>query len=218
MMNDSNSYISLVNVGKRYNYNWIFKNVKLTVHVGEKIALLGANGSGKSTLLQCLASYQTISEGEVNYYINGIKSAPESHYKQISISAPYQELIDDFTFEEMLLFHFSIKSPLKGISLEQALELSGLKKMRSKRLLYFSSGMRQRVKLIMAILSESNFLFLDEPCANLDAQSMNWYRNIVNEFGKNRGIVVCSNHQKIEYDFCEKVYEINENTLKRLYA
>jgi ABC-type multidrug transport system ATPase subunit len=84
---------------------------------------------------------------------------------------------------------------------------------RKKQLKNFSSGMRQRVKLTLAIASQTPLLFLDEPCANLDAVAKKWYGDLIRQFGNGRIIVVCSNSEKEEYFFCTR--ELNVHDLKR---
>ncbi|MFN4122485.1 MAG: ATP-binding cassette domain-containing protein [Flavobacteriales bacterium] len=208
--------IHLKDVGKRFNYTWIFRNIDLELISGEKIALLGANGSGKSTLMQCIAGYQTISEGKLTIRKNQNVIDPATFYNEISIAAPYQELIDDFTFLEMLDFHFKLKIIRNGYSVSDLINLSELEHVKGKKLLYFSSGMRQRVKLIMAVMSDTHFLFLDEPCANLDTKGVNWYRNLIEQHTPGRAVIVCSNHQSFEYDFCQEVFELNHQTLHKI--
>lgn len=202
------TFIRLENVAKRFNYTWIFQGINLEIQKNEHVALLGSNGSGKSTLMQCISGYQTISEGKWQFVAEGEDISQKDFYQRIAIAAPYQELIDDFTFAEMLDFHFSIKSKISNISLENIIELSGLKSVLNKKLLYFSSGMRQRVKLILAIFSDVDFLFLDEPCSNFDQVAIIWYNELIKNYAGDRGVIVCSNHQKTEHGFCERVIEL----------
>jgi ABC-type multidrug transport system ATPase subunit len=202
------TFIRLENVAKRFNYTWIFKGINLEIRKNEHLALLGLNGSGKSTLMQCIAGYQTISEGEWQYISDDKDISQKDYYQKIAIAAPYQDLIDDFTFAEMLDFHFSIKKKIAQISMNEIIELSGLKSVLNKKLLYFSSGMRQRVKLILAIFSDVEYLFLDEPCSNFDKAAIDWYNNLINKYAGDRGIIVCSNHQQFEYGFCKKIIEL----------
>ena len=200
--------IILNQIGKRFNFNWIFKNISLAVGSGEKIVILGPNGSGKSTFLKLLSGAVLPSEGTIHWKQSGEVIEPEAIYKFISISAPYLELIEEFTLAELIDFHFSIKSSMGSISHAKVLELTGLKNSANRRISYFSSGMIQRVKLSLAILTDSPLLLLDEPLSNLDAQATVWYQNLIREYAASKTVIVCSNSQKQEYEYCLKELNI----------
>ena len=81
------------------------------------------------------------------------------------------------------------------------LKTLALKGAEQKAIKYFSSGMKQRVKLALAVFSDTPLLLLDEPTSNLDEQGIAWYRSLISKYGVNRTLVVCSNQQH-EYDYC----------------
>ena len=101
--------IELNNIGKRYNSEWIFRNLTSTISSNEAYVLLGGNGSGKSTLLQVIGGNFLCSEGEINYTINNNVVEAENLYKHVSYATPYLELTEDFTIEELLQFHTLFK-------------------------------------------------------------------------------------------------------------
>jgi ABC-type multidrug transport system ATPase subunit len=71
----------------------------------------------------------------------------------------------------------------------------------------FSSGMKQRLKLTLAIMSDTPLLLLDEPLSNLDENGATWYQQMVRDFAGDRTIVVCSNMNEKEIGFChEKIF------------
>ena len=107
----------------------------------------------------------------------------------------------------MLKFHFAFKSPVKGITIPLILERIGFKNPGHKVIRLFSSGMKQRVKLVLALLSDVPLILLDEPTMNLDAAGTGWYLELVREFMEGRTILVCSNLQQQETAFCtEKLF------------
>ncbi len=193
--------VVLENIGRRFNQEWIFKSLSYTLEPEKSYAVLGSNGSGKSTLIQLIAGNLSSSEGKMNYEIEGKKLEPEEVYQYISLAAPYLELIEEFTLEEQLDFHFQFKKQLAGTTKETLLETLSLKGAQHKAIKYFSSGMKQRVKLTLAVFSDTPLLLLDEPTANLDEQGIDWYRSLISQYGVNRTLVVCSNQQH-EYDYC----------------
>lgn len=202
--------ISLKNIGKRYNNEWIFRGVTTEFIKGEHCAILGANGSGKSTLLQVINGNYTSSEGSIEYVINGQGIVQENIFKQISIATPYLELMEEFTMKEMLEFHGSFKPYLSGVTTPEIIDILGLGKSKDKELKYFSSGMKQRVKLALAILSDTPVVLLDEPTSNLDRAGVEWYQSLVDKYSIDRLFIVCSNKMKDEYFFCTHTLSVED--------
>jgi ABC-type multidrug transport system ATPase subunit len=196
--------ISLKDVGKRYNRDWIFRNVNFEFLAGEAYAILGSNGSGKSTLLQVIAGNQLSSEGTVSYYQEQKQISAENIYSSLGFASPYLELIEEFTLLEQLHFQLQFKPFFASLSIPEMLEITGLEKSKDKAIKYFSSGMKQRLRLALAILSNSSILLLDEPTSNLDKNGINWYNSLIQNYKSNRILIVCSNHQLQEYEFCKQ--------------
>ncbi len=194
--------IVLHNIAKRYAREWIFRNVNYEFKRNESYVILGSNGSGKSTLLQVIASYLTPSKGSVRFYDNDAEIAIEQVYKHFSIATPYLELPEEFTLLEVIAFHRKLKAFYGNMTDEKIVELMGLTKAKNKTISQYSSGMKQRVKLGLAILSNTDLLLIDEPSSNLDAKAIAWFQDLIKEYRKDRIIIVCSNHIKVEYDFC----------------
>jgi len=202
--------ITLTNTGKRYNREWIFRHCSFTFTPEKNYAITGPNGSGKSTLLQVIAGATLHNEGTIEYLATGNgQRATDSmqHYKSISIAAPYLELIEEMTAKETLEFHAKFKSLNSSLSIEEMLKIVGLEKAVNKQLRYFSSGMKQRLKLAQAFFSTTPVLLLDEPTTNLDADGIALYQNLVSNYTKDRLVIVSSN-VKEEYGFCEEIISI----------
>ena len=195
--------ISLNQAGKRFNYDWIFRRVTLTFSEGQRYAILGPNGSGKSTLLQVISGALQHNEGTVAYSTPEATIAPDAFFRYCAIAAPYLELVEEFTLTEIIRFHQQFKNFLPGITPAMAMQLVGLEKAANKQLRNFSSGMKQRIKLALAILSDVPVLLLDEPCTNLDAPGIAVYQQLIKEYGGNRLIIVSSNDEQ-EYFMCEE--------------
>ena len=192
------------NVGKRYSRGWVFRSVSDEIQPGEAIAILGPNGSGKSTLLRILSGSVTPSQGKVDYELEGKKLKDEEVYMNMTIAAPYLELVEEYTLEEQVAFHFRFKQVVKGVEQSQVPDLLLLGEDRAKPIKEYSSGMLQRVKLGLAILSDTPLVLLDEPTTNLDAGGIEWYNKIIDEYTMNRTVVVCSNRRDQEYHFCAR--------------
>lgn len=199
--------ITLQNISKRFNYDWIFRNINGEFEAGKKYAVTGANGSGKSTLLKIFSGSLTPSEGKIIFSQNGKHITADEVYKHVSYAAPYIELIEEFTLQEILQFHFRFKEYMPGMHQQNVFELLELPKQKHKLLRDFSSGMKQRVKLVLALLSNAPVVLLDEPTTNLDATSVDWYLGLIKKYTQNKLLLIASNMQR-EYAFCDEVLDI----------
>ena len=197
--------IDLNNVGKRFNREWIFRHFNYQFQTGKSYAITGPNGSGKSTLLQVISGALTPNEGNIEFISEQPTINNEQLYLQVSIAAPYLELIEEMTAKEMLEFHKQFK-PLTN-SIVDILQTVGLKNATDKQIRYYSSGMKQRLKLAQAFFSNTPILLLDEPSTNLDAEGIALYKNLIANYTKEKLVVVSSN-DKQEYEFCEEVIAI----------
>ncbi len=202
-------HISLTNTGKRFNREWIFRHVDYSFLPGRSYAITGANGAGKSTLLQVIAGAVMHSEGNVTYTPSAeiTKPGTDISYLQISIAAPYLELIEEMTATEFLHFHATFKALSKSST--EILEEVGLGKAAHKQLRYFSSGMKQRLKLAQAIFSNTSAVLLDEPTTNLDAEGIRLYQKLIASHSHNRLVIISSNDPQ-EYEFCKEVISIGD--------
>lgn len=195
--------ISLQNLGKRFNREWIFRHLDFEFIPGRSYAITGANGSGKSTLLQVIARSTTLSEGKIVYQ----DITPGDIYKHVSIAAPYLELVEEITLVEFLDFHSGLKNWLPSFTTKMIISVLQMEKAASKQLRYFSSGMKQRVKLAQAIFSDVKVVLLNEPATNLDTEGIALYKDLVYHYCKERLLIVSSN-DTMEYDFCNEVIDL----------
>lgn len=197
--------IQLTDAGKRFNRDWIFRKVNATFEAGKSYAVIGPNGSGKSTLLQVIAANIQASEGKAEWKtkLKDEWSAVNENdvFRYISVCAPYLEVIEEMTAAEFLSFHESFKPLLPQVTITQIIDIIGLRKAADKQIRYYSSGMKQRIKLAQAIFSDVQVLLLDEPCTNLDTTGFALYHQLIEMYCKNKLIVVSSNDVN-EYDFC----------------
>lgn len=201
--------INLDHIGRRFNQEWIFKDVNYVFESGKSYAILGSNGAGKSTILQVISGSLSSTTGSISYYKNGILLDSDSVFKYLSLVAPYLDLIEEFTLMELIDFHFSFKNYKKGLNRDYLIELMGLKRSENKAIKNFSSGMKQRVKLALAFCSDTEMILLDEPASNLDKQGIEWYLTLVEKYCSDRILIICSN-QLHEYSFCTNQISISD--------
>jgi len=195
--------ISLTDAGKRFNRDWIFRHLTYEFSAGQSYAIVGPNGSGKSTLLQVLSGSMQVNEGDIQFSINDTGCSIEKVYNHVCICAPYLEVVEEMTLIEFLDFHSGFKPFLSSITSEKIVSILGLENAVNKQIRNYSSGMKQRVKLAQSIFSDVPVVLLDEPCTNLDSVGIQLYHSLINDYCKNRMVVVSSNDE-VEYSFCKE--------------
>jgi ABC-type multidrug transport system ATPase subunit len=214
--------ITLTDVGKRFNRDWIFRHIHYEFSNGHSYAISGPNGSGKSTLLQVIAGAIAESEGKVSFQfsVSSFQSSDiryltsdeqslssENFYRHISIAAPYMELVEEMSITEFLQFHQIFKPFISGIDTQKIIAEIGLERSAHKHIRYYSSGMKQRVKLAQAIFSDTPVLLLDEPCTNLDEEGVALYHRLIKNYCADRIVIISSNDLQ-EYGFCNQQLNI----------
>ncbi|TAF66168.1 MAG: ATP-binding cassette domain-containing protein [Cytophagales bacterium] len=196
-------------LGKKFEYEWIFRQLSFHFHTqnDNKYAIVGANGSGKSTFMQILSGYMLSTEGTIQYKHQDQNIAPEKIYTQINFVAPYTELIEELSPLELLHIHQQFK-PLK-LTPKALLEILYLDNAQQKPIRFFSSGMKQRLKLGLAFFSQGTLLFLDEPTSNLDQKGIQWYNDQLQQLSPETLIIIASNDKR-EYELCQETIPIEQ--------
>jgi ABC-type multidrug transport system ATPase subunit len=200
--------IELHNISKKYSNHYILKDFSYTFGGAKTYAILGSNGSGKSTLVKMLSGLHSPSKGEIKFIKEEKKLAEDEVFSHVSLAAPWSDVIEDFNLKELIRFHFKFRKPLNNISTSELISISGLEKTSDKFIHHYSSGMKQRVRLLLAVFTQSDLLLLDEPTSNLDASGKQWYRTLIEKYSNDRMVVVASNHLAEEYDFCKDIIEL----------
>lgn len=201
--------IKLTNLGKRYNREWIFRNLNFQFDFDKHYAITGPNGSGKSTLLQVISGSAIYNEGSINYQELDKSIVPEKIFQKLSFAAPYLDLVEEMTLNEFFSFHHKMKGWLPALDTRQIIFLLRLEKSAHKQIRYFSSGMKQRAKLAQAIFSDVPVVLLDEPLTNLDDDGILLYHSLIKDYCNNRLVIISSNDKK-EYSFCDEVIDMRE--------
>lgn len=203
--------ITLNNLGRRFNRSWIFRSLDTEIVAGQHVLIQGSNGSGKSTLTQIISGFLSPSEGSISWRRNdGEQIAAEQLPFEIAFAAPYQELYQELRLEEIIEFHCTFRSFHSGIDTASFIDLIYLQGEEKKLIKHFSSGMKQRLKLGLAILSESQLLLLDEPISNLDKQAASWYRELLSTYATNKTVVVSSNDPDNESIRTDQIIKIED--------
>lgn len=200
--------VTLQQVSKSFGRETVIKDMDRVFESGSRTAILGPNGSGKSTLLQLIGGFSIPTKGTVTHELDGKVIEQEHVYRHISIAAPYMSLYEELSLREAIASHRRFK-PLRGnLSLEEVARIALLEKHLDKPVRDFSSGMKQRLKLALAVLSDTALLLLDEPTSNLDSNGSGWFRELLEKNIGGRTLMVASNRQEVEIAMCGAMVDV----------
>jgi ABC-type multidrug transport system ATPase subunit len=192
--------LAITDLGKRFNREWLFDGLTVKINAHDVVAITGHNGSGKSTFLKIIAGLQLPSTGSLTLSIDHKTIPTEAHYLHLSFASPYIELIEEYTLQEMLDFYFSLKPIDTSIKPSELPELLLLNHTRHKLIGSFSSGMKQRLKLGLALFSHTPVLILDEPTSHLDEQGKVWfYQHLKGAIGKKMILIASNQEEEIQH-------------------
>ena len=200
--------IEVEKAAKRYRNEWILRKLDLQFSSDHSYAICGPNGSGKSTLLRMLSGYLTPTRGKIRFFHEEQPIHTSDLYRYLTLAAPYIDLIEEFSLLEALQFHQRFQPFLPDITSQDFLDLLGLPQTAQKKnIRHYSSGMKQRVKIALALCSDAPLVLLDEPTTNLDRQGVAWYRSLVQQFMTGRLLIIASNVEE-DFDFCSRRVDI----------
>ncbi|MBN2040559.1 MAG: ABC transporter ATP-binding protein [Spirochaetes bacterium] len=195
--------IKAENLFKSFNRP-VLKNLNFTFSTGRAVAVTGHNGAGKSTLLEIIAGIKQPGRGKLRYEVNSEETDLRHLRGDIGFSSmrvnPYGEL----TALENIEFVSGV-DPSDNVSdgkAEEFLKRFNLLNDRNKQVKYFSSGMKQRLRLILATLHDPHVLILDEPGANLDSDGREMIYSYIESVKKDKLVIIATN-EEAEADICE---------------
>lgn len=193
--------IEINSISKEFNYQTIFRDLSQSFHNPQHVAVLGENGSGKSTFLRVMAGMTVPTEGNIDWKINDGLLPDHLWFNFLSFGSPELYFDPRFTVEEVLAMYIQVKPFPENVGLEDLIGLMNFEPHRKKNMNELSSGMYQRIRLVLTICSDVPVLFLDEPCSNLDKKGVAWYNDLIEKYAERKLIFVASNDPR-EYDFC----------------
>lgn len=195
--------ITLQSVTKSFhNRKSIFAPVQAEYTSGEVVAITGSNGTGKSTLLKIIAKTLQPTNGTCTWFENDSTVNEETYHSLMGFSAPYLNLYDEFTADE----HCKLNCSLLGIPFQQSradelFSAFGLTKRKVDVIKTFSSGMKQRVKLILALQHNPQVLLLDEPTTNMDTKGIDTLYTVLEEEKKRTPLIIFATNEQSDIDF-----------------
>ena len=202
--------IKAENVSRRFGTATVFKNISFSAETGGPLAVTGPNGSGKSTLLQIVAGLQRADSGVVTRSINGAALPLETFSANMAYTGPLVNPYDMLTARENL--EFTIKGGNARERISNMLEYFNLYRDRDKIVKHYSSGMKQKLKLIHALINNPAIILLDEPSSNLDSQGKDRLFTELERIKENRILIIASNEQD-EINLCSGRVELGKQNI-----
>lgn len=201
----------------------ILKDIHLSVHKGESVAIVGRSGEGKSTLLQILGTLEQPCRGLLKIDNQSISSSNTTQVRNQCLGFVFQSfyLLEDYTALENVLMPARIARHSTGhgsVARERALELLekvGLSDRANFYTKLLSGGERQRVALARAMCNDPDLILADEPSGNLDRQTATMIHEILLSFVQEQGkALIVVTHDKDLASLCHKQYELKQGMLK----
>jgi ABC-2 type transport system ATP-binding protein len=207
---ENGNIIEVQNLTKNFGNFTAVDDISFSVKKGEIFGLLGPNGAGKSTTLRMLSTLSRPTKGTAT--IGGfdtVKNDMEVR-KLIGIVSEKMIIYNRLTAKENLWFFgslFNIPKETLTKRIDDLLELVKLTKWKGAQVGTFSTGMRQRMNVIRALLNMPQVLFLDEPTLGLDPQSSVEIRDFIKKLNQENGTtVVLTTHMMVDADLmCDRI-------------
>ncbi len=190
--------IKLDNISKEYNYKKVFSDLSYTFHSGRAYAIRGANGSGKSSLLQCIVGFRKANAGSIEWNDLSGAQITDPLIDYFSFSAPYQELIEEYTLSEHLdIVSKRWKENVHTETIRELMAAFRMEELQSQPIKKMSSGQKQKTNLIHAFCQQKEVLILDEPTSFLDSESIEVYQRYLGTL--NHSIVIVASNEEKDY-------------------
>ncbi|RMG27996.1 MAG: ATP-binding cassette domain-containing protein [Bacteroidetes bacterium] len=200
--------LSFSGLGKKYYQRWLFRDLAWEAASPCRLAITGSNGSGKSTLLRILGGQLNPTEGQLAFFKGAERLSVLRLYPHLSWSAPFVELYQDLSLEEHIRLHFRFKTCLLPRP-EDLIDQLRLRGHEHKKLRYYSSGMRQRAQVGLALFTRSDMLLLDEPTSNMDSHNARLMLELIHTYSQNRILIMASNMER-EFETFEDRIRLGE--------
>ncbi len=195
-------------LNKTFGRRLIFNGIKFKYDESGVFGISGPNGSGKSTLVKIIAGLISPTKGRIIHKNSEDEIIPEKLHNHIGFVSPYLVLYEEFTAWENL----NIFSKIRDTNLDK----DYAKDLLNRFLLYnrrddlvktYSSGMKQRMKFIFALIHNPELLIFDEPTSNLDDEGKNSVYEIIEDKSKESIIIIASN-DKADLDLCPEILDL----------
>ncbi|NBK96584.1 MAG: ABC transporter ATP-binding protein [Erysipelotrichia bacterium] len=209
--------IQLTNISKSYGDHKAVDHINLTIPTGEIIGFIGPNGAGKTTTLKMMTGILKADEGEI--LINGLDIAKQSieAKRQFGFVPDSPDIFLRLKGIEYLNFMgdiYNVDSEIRKQRIDELCKIFEMEKALNNKIISYSHGMRQKIVIMGALLSEPSVWILDEPMTGLDPQSSYHLKQLMKEHAKKGNTVFFSTHVlEVAEKLCDKVAIINKGKI-----
>ncbi|UCH64774.1 MAG: ABC transporter ATP-binding protein [Ignavibacterium sp.] len=203
-----NYSVSAIDLNMTFGRRLIFNGINFSFDEKGIYGISGPNGSGKSTLVKIMAGLLTPSKGKIIHKSSDKEIIPEKLHNYIGFVSPYLVLYEEFSAWENLIYYEKIR----GILLDRDLVKELLKRFllynrRDDLIKTYSSGMKQRMKFVFALIHKPQLLILDEPTSNLDEEGKASAYDLIKAKAEKSIVVIASNEQT-DLDLCSETLDL----------
>lgn len=212
--------LQVENIHKKIGKREIIKDVSFSVKEGEIFRFLGPNGAGKTTTIRMMVGLIAPTKGRIKIMGHDIQKERIKSLKNVGCIVENPDMYNDLTGMQNLKYYADLYGDITKERINEVAELVGLKDRINDKVKKYSLGMKQRLGLGQAILSNPKLLILDEPTNGLDPIGMHEFREIVKDIAKkNNSAVFISSHILSEIEqMCDHFAIINKGSIKTIQA
>ncbi|APF26646.1 ABC transporter family protein [Clostridium sporogenes] len=212
--------LQVENIHKKIGKREIIKDVSFSVKEGEIFGFLGPNGAGKTTTIRMMVGLIAPTKGHIKIMGHDIQKERIKALKNVGCIVENPDMYNDLTGMQNLKYYADLYGDIAKERINEVAELVGLKDRINDKVKKYSLGMKQRLGLGQAILSNPKLLILDEPTNGLDPIGMHEFREIVKDIAKkNNSAVFISSHILSEIEqMCDHFAIINKGSIKTIQA
>jgi len=191
----NNNILQTRQLGKRYGKRWAVKNLNLEVHYGDVFGFLGPNGAGKSTTIRMILSLIKPTMGETELFGYSLKYHRSNALRHVGGIVEKPDFYLYLSAYKNLEIIGALSSGVKRKRILEVLDLVGLTNRAADRVKTFSHGMKQRLGIAQALLSDPELVILDEPTSGLDPQGMKEVRDLIMHLShEQKKTIILSSH------------------------
>lgn len=207
--------LQVTNLHKKIRKREIIKGISFEVMPGEVFGFLGPNGAGKTTTIRMIVGLIKPTSGTILIGGKDIRKNFTEAMRGLGSIVENPEFYTFLTGQENLAYFARMDSSIKKERIQEVTELVGLEKRINDRVSTYSLGMRQRLGIAQALLSNPKLLILDEPTNGLDPSGIHEMRDFIRALARNEGIsVLVSSHLLSEIELlCDRVAIMTDGTI-----
>lgn len=206
--------IEIRNLSKKIGKKQILKDVSFSVDKGETVGLLGRNGAGKTSILKCITGLWIYDDGDI--FVCGKNVKKVDNRSEIAALIGYPSLFPNMTLQENIDYFGTLSLNEYVVRAKELTDILNLSDVLNKKVGTYSSGMKQKACLLVALMQNPEILILDEPTSMLDPISGFEIREFIKSVKKTGISILISSHNIAELEgFCERAVVVDNGQITR---